>query len=130
MSRLIVWDPDWSLGECIVDRQHRQLVEMVNRLGDVEYGRLDTERMLKLLYYIKLHGETEDQYLRIGGYPGYEQHSLAHDEFYHDLHRRIVGLSANRDEMRGEIARWLFRHIEAESRDAKFRSCVFVNRMA
>lgn len=77
MARM-VWKDAYSVGNEVLDNQHKQLIELVNRLGS---GADLAEVLDGLRRYGDTHFRTEESLLEASGYPGLEEHRKFHDAF-------------------------------------------------
>ena len=81
---LIAWKSEYNIGVELIDRQHKQLVEIVNvlhnstRLGGAREVLWDV--LLSLIKYTKIHFESEESIFKKYGYPGYGEHKRAHEK--------------------------------------------------
>lgn len=116
---LIEWTPALELGVEQMDRQHRQLVKILNELHQAMLGGSqprDLMRVMKeLILYTKYHFTTEERLMAETGYPGLPRHKQKHE-----------ALTAKAEEYTAEVLRgratvslsilqflkdWLNRHI-------------------
>ncbi len=86
----IEWSADYSVGDEEIDRQHRQLIVVINRLGELLRGGVDadgaTARQIfdMLADYVTSHFAYEEQRMVDAGYP------LDKVEAHRGEHRRIL----------------------------------------
>jgi hemerythrin len=103
------WREEWTLGLEAIDKQHRMLVEALNRLSPL-YQKLtknpkgdDTARDLLTGRLNLLYGDLEQHFreeegLMLGvGFPGYRSHAHAHVMLLAEL-KNYCSRIANRDE--------------------------------
>jgi hemerythrin-like metal-binding protein len=80
-----IWKPSYELGLPELDRQHRQLVGLINELYDaMKHGRgyQIVEPLLdQLMEYVQLHFSQEEQTMRDHGYPWLDEHVEQHLDF-------------------------------------------------
>ena len=71
-----------------IDRQHRELVNMFNRLNDAvknHESRNDIYRLIdEVISYTRLHFATEEQLMVQSGFPEIESHKRMHEELIKD----------------------------------------------
>jgi methyl-accepting chemotaxis protein len=103
------WREEWVLGLEEIDRQHRLLVESLNRLtplyqklgrnpqGDNTARDLLTGRLNLLYGDLELHFRDEERLMRDAGYPDYRSHAHAHVMLLAEL-KNYCNRIANRDE--------------------------------
>ncbi len=115
------WTPELATGVALIDAQHRELFDAVNRLLDaIERGRGREEvwgLMLFLEDYTANHFGSEEGYMRRHTYPGYPAHKVEHTGFVNDFIDLREDLDANGPtaELVAKIERrvcdWLLSHI-------------------
>ncbi len=83
----IVLDADYLLGEQTIDQQHRELVNIINRLNDAVKHNVPTEVAIhqfdEMITYARAHFEAEERMMNQYGYAGYEIHKK--------MHQRLMG---------------------------------------
>lgn len=76
------WNDQWNSGNNLIDRQHRKLFELGNRLMDLSFTSKDysklKDRLDRLLEHIISHFEYEDQVLKSLNYPEAKKHKESH----------------------------------------------------
>lgn len=81
----IVWSPDLETGVFIIDGQHKELFERINRLLDAcrkgEGAGKVGETMVFLQSYVVEHFAMEEQIMRRAKYERYREHAQEHREF-------------------------------------------------
>ena len=84
MPLMFQWDPAWETGNAAIDRQHKALLQQLERLMvALSEGReaLEVERALLLLGdYIDYHFSAEEALMEEAGYPDLPDHRANHDE--------------------------------------------------
>ncbi len=82
---LFQWEESLSVGLSDIDRQHKQLIEMIGKLDDEMRkgkGKDILEKILNgLVNYALMHFETEEKYFLKYGYPESENHRQIHKTF-------------------------------------------------
>jgi len=95
------WRSEWSSGNSDIDKQHRTLIEIANKLINMSFeakGFEETAQQVQLLLsHIVAHFEFEEKVLVASGYPGYLGHA--------ELHKNLVSkaLRLNESYLRGEV---------------------------
>lgn len=125
---LIEWKQRMSVGVETLDQDHQRLVDLLNQLHMVTKGEEPTrpvsEIVHELVRYTEYHFECEERLMRLGRYPGYDEHVQIH----RDIRRRMVSFEqkfqATPDEryvlpLFDFLGDWLMRHILTE--DMKYR---------
>lgn len=87
----IEWNPDWTTGVELIDRQHHELVELLNRLLSMVDARAEepeAKRALSLLAdYVEFHFDAEEALMEQTAYPDLLSHRLLHQ----DMRNRVRG---------------------------------------
>ena len=122
MAELIEWDDRYSVGNSILDEQHKHLVAQCNRLG----GCIDRERhadglfhdiLHELAVYAKEHFRTEESILVSRGFPDLEAHKQEHVGYVDRLSVILLAATVGgvgRQEMQGLhrfLTGWFHDHI-------------------
>jgi hemerythrin len=81
---LFAWDDIYSVGNALIDAQHRRLFDIANRFGDAFQARADRSTLLmifdELLAYTSTHFSDEEALMRANNYPDYTTHKLNHEK--------------------------------------------------
>ena len=89
------WSQKFSVGIKEFDDQHKQLIVLINKLNDAASERytLDIQKNIlkEIVNYVKTHFETEEKYMRMFSFPGYDDHHAEHEKFI----QKAVGLKMN-----------------------------------
>jgi hemerythrin-like metal-binding protein len=118
---LIRWVPAMSVGNPVLDRDHKMLVGLINHLA--LDGNRDDRTVLELVLdelvgYAVAHFNREEGYLEEIGYPDLAAHRAHHRRLTTELKairaRFLAGTHAIGDEIREFLAIWLTRHIMDE----------------
>lgn len=85
-ARSMVWRPEWNSGNEDINRQHRTMIELADRLIYMMMEDQDQHQILiqidKLLQHVAVHFAKEEQTLRLIEYPEYKTH--------HELHQGLI----------------------------------------
>jgi hemerythrin-like metal-binding protein len=115
----VCWKDEYSVGVEKIDRQHRHLFEIINKLighsGTSKDPGLVSETLTEMLNYAKEHFSTEEELMQKYGYPEIEQHREQHIYFF----KTTAELSINAlnkqsmvsDEIIEFLKMWLTLHI-------------------
>jgi hemerythrin-like metal-binding protein len=117
---LFPWSKEYQVGISFVDIQHKQLVDIINRLyqGMVAgKGRQEVGKALEeLILYAKAHFTAEEKVLQSCGFPEFpalhvenERLTYAILEFHQKLMSNQLGLT---DSVMGFLKDWLGEHIQ------------------
>jgi len=124
-DELIAWSPQLATGIDSIDRQHKQLVHMINELfvtmrdggNTTEIGKVLNE----LIDYTKTHFGYEEGLMQKHGYPQIDAHRQLHVDFFNQVAEFKQRFDSGQRLMPGEIFNflksWLLYHIKAEDRD-------------
>lgn len=81
----IIWDENFSVGVRDMDKQHQQIVIMVNTLIEMNDAEVASEiisdTLTKMTQYASDHFQKEEQYMLDYGYPEYPSQKKQHQEF-------------------------------------------------
>ena len=80
---MIKWDESWSIGDKLIDSQHRELVRLVNDLfSSGKETRENISAALSFLAnYTVTHFNDEEALQRKHRFPGFEKHKQVHSDF-------------------------------------------------
>ncbi len=113
------WTDQYSVGVQQIDREHMQLVDILNRLyesvcADDATKTLDVI-LVELLGYTRTHFANEEQLLRVHGYPALPEHMEEHQEltfqaaqFFSEFRKGNAGVPMR---MVSFLRDWLAKHI-------------------
>ncbi|MFO1424516.1 MAG: bacteriohemerythrin [Candidatus Competibacteraceae bacterium] len=115
------WSEEWSVGIPIIDNQHIQLVELLNRFTDAvkagqEAGRI-TALLDELIVFTRHHFATEEQLMDQHGYVD----ALAHRQEHRKLVEDLLGIQRQFDNVSlmltlQALKEWLHKHINGDDR--------------
>jgi hemerythrin-like metal-binding protein len=115
------WDGSLELGDAMIDRQHRRLVELINDVHDVCASPERADEIMRcitdMFLYAKEHFFDEEGLMERLCYPERESHSALHRAFVDKA--RALADECLADTMRAEdlldyLVDWLRRHIALE----------------
>ena len=115
----IVWDDSFNLQVDEIDRQHRRLVELMNRLLELQEEKKPDDAVADILgaltNYLGYHFETEEQMMIDRGYPEIESHREEHQAFVTQVAYFIATYRNSGDSLKRDILtflkEWLSEHI-------------------
>lgn len=118
----IEWAESLGTGNPVLDRDHEQLVDIINRLelltdqDHTEIGRV----LCDLIDYVISHFGREEQLMLQTHYPGYDPHMLAHGQFFTDLiqfaYAFETGQHSLSTNMHQYLVQWLLNHEATEDK--------------
>lgn len=118
------WDESLTLGDAMIDRQHKSLLDLINRVDVVRNSPdMDKEIMNALtgMYlYAKEHFFDEEALMDRLDYPERQIHMALHKDFVdktHALTDAYLNDAMKYDDLRDYLVTWLKQHISSE--DAK-----------
>jgi len=118
-QQLVVWDTTYSVGNDVLDTQHRQILEIINELfSAIKEGKdrdIVTPLLERMLRYTETHFAAEERFMQDYEYPEYEYHKSLHDR----LRSRTAGLRTRAELVLGEdllnfLKSWWLEHIQEE----------------
>ncbi len=126
---MIEWDDKYSVGISIIDEQHKELINIINKAIVAKQHHCNPEEILEILNemikYSQTHFKTEETYMTKFNYPEYQYHKEEHDDFsfkaiaYHN--RVIDGDYHIANEILEFLKQWLVKHIQKT--DRKYIDC-------
>lgn len=85
------WQPDWNSGNIQIDNQHRDLIQIAQKLLHLYLTNASPQMMqnqLELMFqHVIIHFETEEKILEDVGYPELASHALVHEKLVAKLNR-------------------------------------------
>ncbi|MDE3032339.1 MAG: hemerythrin family protein [Acidobacteriota bacterium] len=116
---VVHWTPDFETGIGFADAQHRDLFDVVNRLGEAAEGpepAAQTARTLRdLMDQTVAHFREEEACMQAHGFPGFAAHASEHTRLMRELQRFQDAVEAGRGLPPGStafLAEWLKHHIQ------------------
>jgi len=117
---LLVWVPELDTGIAEIDRQHRRIVDYINKLYELRSSP-DREGLGdvigEMIDYTVSHFVFEESLIESAGYMFAGPHKKVHELFT----RRVIEMQTRFDagedvaaELHGMLSRWLFNHIRNE----------------
>ena len=117
--QLFPWDDSYEIGITEIDRQHRQLVDIINELADAMISQKGDKKvpqiLQKLVDYIQLHFTTEEEVMRRENYPALDKQCREHLEMTGEVLELRKNYAKNHEispsEVLGFLCDWLKNHI-------------------
>lgn len=123
---IVIWDESYNTGIAIIDQQHRQLFEILNRLHEKRRNpkadRVDFLTTLDSLdQYARFHFREEEQLMTDAAYPELDAHRDQHQAFKEKLaefqqQSHTGDLKELFDESLSYLFDYLVRHVQQEDR--------------
>jgi hemerythrin-like metal-binding protein len=105
---LIEWKKNYSVGNAAVDHEHRELIDLINRLhGDLMAGSRDDEVSVflgEIFRAISAHFALEELFMRQHAYDRTAEHKQAHEELLEQIRDIMEDFEANREVASGKLA--------------------------
>jgi len=127
---LLHWEDRYSVGVAAVDHEHRELIELINRLYAEATTQGSRDAIVDffgdLFKAISSHFALEERLMRERGYDQLTQHKNDHERLLDELRDIMEDFEANEriDEkmLAGRLDAWFSRHFE--SHDARLHSAL------
>lgn len=126
---MIEWNEEHSVGISIIDEEHKEFINIINRVivvkqHDDNPGKI--EKMLnELIDYARNHFRTEESYMIEFKYAEYQYHKEEHLGFVHRINSYFSRVTSCDFQIANEILeylkQWLIRHIQGT--DKKYIEC-------
>jgi hemerythrin len=117
MSIEFTWKEEYSVGNPDIDKQHKQMFALGNRLSEVSDFRDIKPIIMELYKYVREHFAREEVMMKSSGFPLLETHGLKHDALITQLNE-ISYQPFDTDEavyrLKKLIYEWLSYHIMHE----------------
>lgn len=121
----INWTKELSIGNEVIDEEHKKLVLIFNKLVELEYNSRTREDFAKLLSdmtdYGLSHFRKEEDYMRRMHYPKFDIHLAAHNDYIYKVAMYNVDLLERNYVQLSEIIlflrQWWTNHIQKEDRE-------------
>ncbi|MDR2103333.1 MAG: bacteriohemerythrin [Treponema sp.] len=127
-NSMVNWTDEYSVGNSLIDEQHKELIRMTNELYDACLKGGGAERIffLRVMHgsvdYVKNHFSTEENIMKEVNYPDYEVHKKEHEGFIAEVLQEAKNYENNRPFVPLSFVKflleWIVKHI-AES-DKKY----------
>jgi hemerythrin len=119
----LVWSDELNTGIVEIDRQHRRIVDYINRLKEAQLKQ-DTKMVADVVAacvdYTLTHFSYEEQLQQEAGYEFLDVHKKVHALFTQRITEYQRRLKADDDvvvELHDMLARWLVNHIKLDDAD-------------
>ncbi|MDR2019333.1 MAG: bacteriohemerythrin [Treponema sp.] len=92
---IVEWNNRFLIGIPLIDKQHKNLVDMTNKLymgclkGNEEAGSHFLRAIHEAVDYTRYHFSTEEQLMRRIGYPELAAHRRQHEDFIREILREV-----------------------------------------
>ena len=115
------WNDAHNVGIAEIDIEHRQIVEILNRIGDDLKNGLPMDRIRlsvgELLEFTLAHFAHEERLMRDHRYPAAERHAEEHARLLDDVRSLTINLDQTSLTLTMRyLQEWLFRHVDTMDR--------------
>ena len=117
---MIEWDDNYSMNISIIDKQHKELIDIINKAIAAKQHRNNPEEISEIIYdmtiYAQEHFKTEEAYMEKFNYPEYQYHKQEHLNF--STTTLVYGNRENKggfrvvNEILEFLQQWLVHHIQ------------------
>ncbi|MFH1687912.1 MAG: hemerythrin family protein [bacterium] len=120
----VSWNPAFEIGIPHIDKQHQELVSMINKLDNsISGGMVNPEVetvLVELVRYSTEHFGTEERFMLEIGYPQLAEHLKLHHDLREAVKSYLIRLKQGNTitarELITFLAEWLIRHIMHEDK--------------
>ncbi len=117
---VIEWDRSFEVGVPEMDREHKTLIDMLNKVYDLlrngEKEKAYRLFMTEFLSYIDSHLSHEEEFLEQIGYPEIERHKKAHDLLRKEIRKLASDMDfSNTKDLAYALSLcwgWIYSHIQ------------------
>jgi len=121
---LLTWNDSYSVKVKQLDDQHKKLIDLINQLYDamkVGRGSEVIGPVLKsLITYTQTHFSTEEQLMKLHGYPDYDTHKNEHNQLVAQVSDIKKGMDAGKIPLTQNVMNflrdWLIKHIQGDDK--------------
>lgn len=116
------WDIRYNVDFEPIDNQHKMLIEIINKLLINQLKEKKTIVMLlnELALYAKFHFLSEETYMKIYRYKGYEDHKVEHEELLNMVikkNKEFVEGQINLEKIVVFLVEWFVSHTTKTDKD-------------
>ncbi|RKZ92983.1 MAG: hemerythrin [Candidatus Parabeggiatoa sp. nov. 1] len=118
---IITWIDEYNVNIKVIDEQHQHLVNILNRISEVDIADEDKEKrqirrvFAELADYMTYHFDTEEEILKAANYPYFQWHKQQHYELAKQLLELQISFSKGDSTVSVELLEllnhWLIDHI-------------------
>lgn len=108
-----VWDKGYSVGNEMIDSQHRRLFDLGNEIQNIQLSGV-TRTIMNLYKHSREHFNTEEQHMKSIGYPKLLHHRELHNNLItglNDLVQRPIDSNQRLESFKKFVYDWIIDHI-------------------
>lgn len=126
---MVEWTPEMSVGVGLIDKQHQEFVALIDELTrtdrSVNAHMVTGIVLMKLDSYARYHFSTEEEYFVLFGYPGAEEHVIAHRMLLKSIKDFIDRFFNQNEDVAEELGSMLFAWLNGHlmTMDRKYTRC-------
>ena len=117
---LIEWKDCYSVGVAAVDYEHRELIDLINRVHeDLSAGRPEfgiSAFLGEIFRGISAHFALEERFMRERSYDQFSEHKQAHEELLEEIRNIMEDYQANPEaasrRLSGQLDSWFTQHFK------------------
>ncbi len=118
------WSPDFEVGSPVMDEQHRQLLEIVNRFHDAVARKAPRGEIVAIFEeaadFSRYHFRDEESLMARHGYPALDQHRMQHRHLVDRVTELLLllrgGQEGAAEQIQYFLKGWLTAHIKGIDR--------------
>lgn len=120
-----IWKSSYAIGIKEIDEQHKNLLELINKLNISSYYKKEymvEEVLEEIQMYTIEHFSFEEELMRNAGYPDLETHMKAHKAFINRIEffkERYENGEDIGNQLMMDLQLWLLNHIKYDDMDYK-----------
>lgn len=123
----IQWSEKISVNNHIIDRQHKTLIKLTNKLishsNKKTSSKIINETLTELLKYTQYHFQDEEKLMKQLNYPNFENHKIQHKEFIYKVTMFCKDVLDQKktitDELITFLTDWIIHHTSNDDQDFK-----------
>jgi len=108
-----VWDNSYSVGNEVIDSQHRRLFDLGNEIQSIQLSEV-TRTIMNLYKHTRQHFDTEEQHMKAIGYQKLQQHRELHNGLITGLNNLIekpINTNIGLEGLKKFVYDWIIDHI-------------------
>ena len=125
-DELVAWSDDFSVGNEVIDAQHKELVMLTNEFyaGCQMGGMMAKVYFMKTIQgavlYVKTNFSTEEEIMQKAGYPEFDAHKRQHEDFVAEVTQQVQMFEKEDNPDPAEFVKylmnWVLQHIAASDK--------------